>query len=185
MLKKFLLGAVAVFVLLALIGLVLPAQWKVERSVSIAAKPAAVYQRIANLETWPQWTVWNRREDPEVRFQFDGGVGAGSTWRWDGPKLGRGTLAIQSGNPHTGIAYEVVMDGMNPVRGRISLAASGDATDVVWRDEGELGASPIDRWFAFLMLPSVLGSAIDQNLANLKREVESGAVGTAEASAVK
>ena len=172
MLKKLFLLCVVLVVLLAAIGFVLPGAFTIENSITVAAKPGAIYATVADLRTWPEWTVWNREADPKVEWSWSGASsGKGAIWSWKGDSLGTGTLTIDSGSPESGIAYTMTMEGMNPVQGNILLTAQGDATLVRWSDKLDMGMNPAWRWMGLIM-KGVLGSQFEKNLKNLKARVE-------------
>src|SRR5262245_24735871 len=81
-LKPILIGLLALIVLLGLIGLFLPSAAHVERTVSIAAPPAAVYEIVNDLRRFNEWSPWFEK-DPNARYTFSGpqrGVGARLQW---------------------------------------------------------------------------------------------------------
>ena len=57
--------------------------------------------------------------------------------------------------------------------GSITLQPVGDSVNVVWSNEGDLGANPINRYFG-LMMDRMIGPDFEEGLNNLKRKVEAG-----------
>ena len=51
-------GLIALVMFLALIGLLLPRRYRVERSAVIKAKPEVVFAQVADLRAWKNWGVW-------------------------------------------------------------------------------------------------------------------------------
>src|SRR5688572_8314574 len=53
--------------------------WRIERRVEISAPPGPVFAYISILRNWPEWTTWNAREYPSLKYVYAGpdwGVGA-------------------------------------------------------------------------------------------------------------
>ena len=172
-LKYLGLGLLILIVLLALVGLLLPSTYHVERSISIKGKSADVFQYINNLKTWPDWTVWNAAKYPDLKQEFhEPSSGAGASYSWTSKQTGDGTMKLVSADPEKGIAYELDFEhGKYPSKGVIKTEAAGDSVKVTWTNEGELGMNPIGRYFG-LMMDSFLGPDFQKGLENLKEKVE-------------
>lgn len=169
-----LLGVVALFLL---VGLFLPRNYRVERSVVINARPEAIYADLNDLRRWPEWTVWNQQMDPTTKFVFDSPeTGAGAAYHWTGEKLGNGSLKLTEANPTNGIGYDLEFDGGSlRAVGKITFyqGAANPGTEVTWINEGDLGKNPINRYIG-LGMGSILGGQMEQGLAHLKSRAESG-----------
>ncbi len=163
----------SVLALLLLVGLFLPGQYRVERSLAIRAKAEAVYPYLAGLRTWPEWTVWNQEVDPGVKFTYESpDTGAGAVYRWEGPKLGRGLLRLTRAETNKGVWYDLDFDnGDRLSTGSLTLDETPEGARVTWVNEGELGRSPFSR-YAGLFLERIIGPDFDKGLANLKAKVE-------------
>ena len=70
-LKPILIGLLALIVLLGLIGLFLPSAAHVERTMRIAAAPAAVYEIVNDPRRFNEWSPWFEK-DPNARYTFSG-----------------------------------------------------------------------------------------------------------------
>src|SRR4030095_9398900 len=95
-LKPILIGLLALIVLLGLIGLFLPSAAHVERSVSIAAPPGAVYEIVNDLRRVNEWAAWLEK-DPNARYTFSGpqsGVGSRLQWSSTDSSVGTGSQEI-------------------------------------------------------------------------------------------
>ena len=67
--KPLLIGLAALIVLLLVIALFLPSAAHVERSASIAAPPAAVFDVVNSLKRFNEWSPWFEI-DPAARFTY-------------------------------------------------------------------------------------------------------------------
>src|SRR5436305_1012318 len=72
----------------------------VERSATIAAAPAAVQSRIADLQQWTTWSPWEPAHADFDR-KFEGPAsGAGAIYSWaGGDEVGAGRLMVVSAGP--------------------------------------------------------------------------------------
>jgi hypothetical protein len=163
-------GLVGLWVLLLLVGLVLPGHYRVERSILVAAKPAAIYPLIGDLKAWRLWGVWFGR-DPAMQISYSPAtteVGAWSQWR--SKTQGDGKMTISATRPPEYFEYKMEFADMGMVaRGTMALGqAPGGATRVTMAMEGDLGHSPVNRWFG-LFMDRLAGPDFEQGLANLKK----------------
>jgi hypothetical protein len=175
MLKKILLAFAALGGLVLLVGLVLPSKFRVERSTTINAPPEAVYASVANVQRWQDWSSWNVKTYPGTRWVFGGtALGVGAVRSWSGEDVGSGTLSLTEADPKTGVAYDTSVNrGRYLMHGRISLTAMESGTRVTWVDEGDIGGNPFAH-YAVPFIKSKLGAHLEEGLANLKKQLESG-----------
>lgn len=158
--------------LVALIGLALPKNFRIERSVVINAPAGKIYPLIAEPKNWPQWGVWNQR-DPNMQMEFSGATaGAGAKWSWRSKSEGNGAMEFTAAEPDKQIVYQLTFADMGMVsRGVLGLTPSGTGTKVSWSNEGEFGGNPFIRYFG-LMMDSMVGKDFDAGLTNLKQLAE-------------
>jgi hypothetical protein len=176
MLATILYLVLGLLIALVVIGWLLPREITVERTISIDRHSDAIYQWIANLKTWPDWTIWNKNEDPSLVYTYSGAdTGQGAVMSWTAKKMGGGTLTISTAQPGRFIRYEMRMTGRTMVvRGNLELeSAGGGATLVMWFDNVDFGLNPFTRWLGFLIKP-MLGRAYHRNLVGLKTAAETG-----------
>jgi len=173
MLKKILLVLAVILVMLVLVGLVLPQDYRCTRSIEIAAQPARIHEFVGDLKRWDEWTPWKKHDPSAVTTlgEKSTGIGASQTWTSDG---GDGRLTFTKSDPATGIQYDLVFDHANetPSRGWIVYEPSGTATRVEWGMEGALEFPVIGGYFA-LMADSMMGPMFQEGLDELKRRAES------------
>lgn len=175
---KYLKWALIAIVVLLVVGFVLPDDVTIVLSTTIAAEPEAIYPPVATLKTWPEWTVWNTKNDPTVVFNFEGPEGGiGSKWKWKGDKFEEGQLEIVESDPAKGVRYKLVMAGGFGVIGDIAFAREGGGTRVTWTDKSAMGMGPLGGWMkVFLggMIEKEQGGNQEKGLEGLKRRVEGG-----------
>jgi uncharacterized protein YndB with AHSA1/START domain len=170
--KRILIGVIALLLLFAAVGLALPSHFRVERSVTIAAPADKVYALIAAPCEWKRWTVWNQR-DPDMHIQYAGPeAGAGARWSWRSPTEGNGDMEFTEAQPGRQLAYRLSFPdfGMQS-KGLLRIEPQSSGVRVSWSNEGEMGASPVNRWFG-LFMDRLVGPDFEAGLANLKRLAE-------------
>jgi uncharacterized protein YndB with AHSA1/START domain len=162
-------GLVGIVVLLAAIGFVLPARFKVQRSVEIAAPADKVYPLIAAPAEWKRWSIWNQR-DPKMTIEYGGPTaGAGARWSWRSQSEGNGAMEFTEAVPNERIGYLLSFPDMGmQSRGVLMLAPAASGVRVTWTNEGEMVANPVNRWFG-LFMDRLVGPDFDAGLANLKK----------------
>ena len=171
-LKWLLIGVAALLLLFAAVGLALPSQFRVERSVAIRAPAEKVYSLIAAPTEWKRWTVWNRR-DPKMRMEYAGpAAGIGARWSWHSQTEGNGEMEFTEAVPGRSLAYRLSFPdlGMQSA-GLLLIKPSGDGVRLSWSNEGSLGANPVNRWFG-LFMDRLVGPDFEAGLENLKRLAE-------------
>jgi len=175
---KFLIrGIVALLVLVVAvlaIGLVLPSQFKVQRSVEIAAPADKVYPLIAAPAAWVKWCVWNQR-DPSMKIEYSGpSSGSGARWRWESKSEGNGEMEFTDAVADQRISYRLSFPDMGmQSSGRLSLEPGGKGVRVTWTNEGDMGGNPVNRYFGLLM-DRMVGPDFEAGLNNLKGLAEKG-----------
>ncbi len=169
---KIVAGLATFIALLALIGMVLPKNFRIERSIVIAAPAGKIYPLIADPHMWPKWGVWNQR-DPNMKMDFSGSAsGAGAKWSWQSKSEGNGAMEFTAADPDKRIAYQLTFADFGMVSsGALTLAPSGAGTTVSWTNAGEFGGNPFMRYFG-LMMDRMVGKDFDAGLNNLKQLAE-------------
>jgi uncharacterized protein YndB with AHSA1/START domain len=173
-LKRILIGVVAVVLLFAAVGLALPSKFRVERSVAINAPADKVYLLIAAPAEWKRWSVWNQR-DPKMQMEYAGPPsGAGAQWTWRSDSEGNGTMEFTEAVPGRMLVYRLSFPDMGmQSTGQLTIEPSGSGVRVSWSNEGDMGGSPVNRWFG-LFMDRLVGPDFEAGLANLKRLAEQG-----------
>lgn len=171
MVKKILIGLVAIFAVLALLPLVLSPKVQIVRSVEINSDLEKTHLFLADFQNFGTWNPF-ASEDPsstsEVREK-----GVGSTFSWNGKKTGEGRMTISAIVPNQTVKIDleffVPMPGSAKSEWQTEKTASG-GTKVVWVFEQEL--SYPKRYFG-LFMDSMMGGIFETGLKNLKAQVES------------
>jgi Polyketide cyclase / dehydrase and lipid transport len=171
-LKKILILLVAVLILSAVAGLLLPRNIRVERSVSIARPASLIYATVNSFQLFYKWSPWQSL-DPNMRQITEGARdGVGAKLHWSGnDKVGSGTQLITASIPDHSVASDIDFGKMGVAKSTILLDPQDSSTRVTWTLDVDMGASPIGRYFG-LMMDRMIGKDYERGLSKLKALVE-------------
>lgn len=171
---KWLLGSLVVLILaLVVIGMLLPREVSVARSIEIDAAAADVFPHVNSLKAMEAWSPWLSR-DPEVKLTYnevESGDGAAMEWASEQPDVGNGRQEIIESNLNESVVTALDFGEMGLAQAKFLLAEAQGATTVTWTLDTDMGAGPMGRWMG-LMMDSWVGSDYEAGLANLKALVE-------------
>ncbi|MEZ5326960.1 MAG: SRPBCC family protein [Verrucomicrobiales bacterium] len=141
MIKKILLVLAAIVVLFVIVVALQPADFRVERSATIAAPPGELFDQVNDHKKFQKWNPWDKM-DPEAKTTFSGAdAGVGAVASWDGAKVGVGSATIIESKP--GELVRQRMDWVKPMEGTstvdFTFRAEGDKTVVTWAMYGKNG----------------------------------------------
>ncbi len=139
---KTLVAAAAPLLLLAASGAYVatrPGTYEVERSVTAAAKGAAVAAAIGDLQGWTAWSPWEP-PDSDLQRRFSGAPrrpGHSSYWSTaDGKQKGRTTIIVAR-DDRIELERELVSPTESLADFEIDLASDSGGTRITWRMKGE------------------------------------------------
>ncbi|MEG3768178.1 SRPBCC family protein [Alteromonas sp. 14N.309.X.WAT.G.H12] len=171
-LKKSVIFFVGGIVFLLLIGLILPADYQVERKILIEAPAEKIYPNVVDLRAWSQWGVWYMR-DPNMEVNFSGpdrAIGMESSWKSE--TQGSGEMRITALKHNRMVVYNLYFPEYEMgSTGSFTLEPVKGGTLVTWQDTGKLGANPFHRYLG-LMMDNMIGPDFELGLENLKTVVE-------------
>ncbi len=172
MIKKLVLVLIGLFIIVTVVGFLLPSDYDVERSIVIQGDGPAVFPYINNLQKWQAWTPWNKEKYPSMTQTYSGpeeGVGAKSAWK--DPESGSGNLEIKTSDPEKGITYDLAFEGYSMSQGRIAMETVEGGVKVTMGMKGEMGGNPYTKYFGLLM-DSAMGGEFEEGLNSLKTVIE-------------
>lgn len=173
-LKKLVLAAVVLVVLLAGIGMLLPRQVHVERSIVIDAPRATVFALVDGFKQFNKWSPWAAL-DPNAKYTREGpefGVGAKQSWVGDPKTVGSGSQEVVELKPLELVKTRLDFGEKGPAIAQFALAPEASGTKVTWSLDSDMGAGPIGRYFG-LMMDRWIGSDYEKGLAGLKTLAQS------------
>jgi effector-binding domain-containing protein len=174
-LKPFLVFLVFVLIAGAILSLIMPTKQKVERSVSINAPAALVYEQLSRLENFNKWSVWTK-EDSSAVYTLngnDGTVGAASSWTGDPGLSGEGKMQITELVPGQKVAHSFELKKPKKVNATslFTLSEGSGSTIVTWNFEMAT-PRPWNIFNLFYSMDKEMGKDFEKGLASLKEIAE-------------
>ncbi len=170
--KRVIGAIVALVVILAVVGFLLPASYTVERSIVVQAPPERIYPLVAAPRAWQRWSVWTQR-DPAMKIVYTGpDSGAGAGWSWDSKTEGQGRMTFTKADPATGLGYDLYFPDVDATsHGEMRFSPEAGGTRITWTNLGDMGRNPLMHYMA-LMMDRFVGPDFAKGLANLKALAE-------------
>jgi hypothetical protein len=181
MIINILIGVVAVIVILLIIVALRPADFRVERSATLAATPEALFEQVNDHH---KFAVWNPflKLDPNVKNTYSGpNSGVGAVCSWEGNKnIGAGSATIIESKP--GELVRQRMDWKRPMEGtstvEFTFKPAGDKTVVTWTMYGKNNF--MGKLFSlFFDCEKMVGPQFEKGLADLGKVVTTATVSAA------
>jgi uncharacterized protein YndB with AHSA1/START domain len=172
MLKKILIGLAVLVLLVVVTALLKSPDYRVERSLVIAAPAEKLFPWFDNHRKFNEWNPWSKM-DPEAKNTYSGPEsGVGAVASWDGEKVGKGSSTITESRPNERIVER--MDWLEPMQGvstvEFTFKPEGEGkTKVTWamygRNEGLLA-----RAVSLVMdCESMCGPEFEKGLADVAK----------------
>jgi hypothetical protein len=100
MLKKILGGIALVLAILMIVIALQPSDFRIARSTTMSAPPAAVFAQVNDFRRWEAWNPWGKI-DPAMKHSYEGTPsGVGAVYRWAGNnEVGEGRMTIVESRP--------------------------------------------------------------------------------------
>lgn len=173
-LRNLFIGLVVLVVAFVVVAFVLPRHVVIERQISIAASPAAVFPLINSLERGTEWSPWTVR-DPDIEIAYEGpaeGVGNIMTWASNVETVGNGREEIVESVENERVVTLLDFGDMGTARAWFDLVETEGGTQVTWALDADMGNNPIGRWMG-LFMDGMVGPDYETGLSNLRDLVES------------
>ncbi len=172
--KRILIGIVALLVLFFVVGFLLPSDIRVERSVDIDASPEQVYDMVNDFQQFNRWQPW-AQIDPDTRYVYEGpATGAGSRMMWysDHPDVGDGMQEITLSEPYSKVRMALDFGTEGLAHSDYLIDEKDGGAELTWTLEADMGGNPIFRYVG-LFMDGMVGAAYEQGLAKLQEILES------------
>jgi carbon monoxide dehydrogenase subunit G len=168
------LGLVAIVGVLCAVIASRPADFKVSRSATMAATPAAVFEQVNDLHKWDDWSPWVKM-DPNAKATFEGPTaGEGAKMSWEGNSdVGAGNMTIVESKPNDHV--RIKLNFIKPMEGTcdvlMQIEPAGDQTKLSWNMSGKNGF--MGKAIGLVMdCDKMCGDQFEKGLANMKAIVE-------------
>ncbi len=125
----------------------LPTQLDVQQSIVLKASPEEVYTLLDNPTQWERWSVRNKLTDPSMIHLYGGPMtGTGARMQWSGDRVGNGQLVfLESTRPSQLTYIQNESSVVKHIQGSFTLAPVAGGTQVVWRQQADIGTNPWAR----------------------------------------
>ena len=174
MFKKILIAGVLILVAFVIVVATRPADFRITRSITIAAPPEAVFAQVNDFHKWDEWSPWAKL-DPAMKQTYEGApAGTGAIYSWAGNnEVGEGRMTITESrtNEMVGIKLEFLKPFAAVNTTEFSFAPEGNQTRVVWSMSGKNNfmAKAFDL---FMNMDKMVGSDFEKGLRQMKSIVE-------------
>jgi hypothetical protein len=169
MLKKIVLGIIAIIAAILIIAAFQPNTFRIQRTATIKAPPEKIVPLLADFHRWSSWSPYEKL-DPAMKRTLSGAPsGPGAVYAWDGNnKAGAGRMEVLSASP---AAVKIKLDFTRPFASHnmaeFTLEPHGDTTNVTWAMTGP--QMYIGKVIClFFNMDQMVGKDFETGLANLK-----------------
>ena len=173
---------VLIVILLLIVGVLgyastKPDQFRVERSIVIAAPAEKIFPHINDFHQWQAWSPYETL-DPAMKRSFSGAdSGVGTVYAWEGNSaVGAGSMQILESTPSS--AIKIKLDFLKPMEAQdtadFTLAAQGKDTTVTWAMSGQ-APYLMKVMSVFVDCDKMIGKDFEAGLAKLKTLSEQNA----------
>ena len=169
MLKKVALFVVLILAAFAAFVAIRPAEFRIERSRTLAAPPDVVHAYVNDFTKWPEWSPWEKL-DPAMKRELSGPpAGPGAVYFWSGnDQVGEGRMTITDSRPPGSVTIR--LEFLKPWTAtsvtRFDLAPSGSGTQVTWAMTGR-NNFVAKAMTVFMDMDATVGPDFEKGLANL------------------
>lgn len=170
--KYILIGLLGLIVLLLVIALFIPQNYKVEREITINQPDSVVFNYIKFLKNQDKFSVWSQM-DPNMKQTFegtDGTVGFVSAWESENKNVGKGSQEIASLEEGKRVDFNlhfIEPQESNDKAYFITESVGDSATRVTWGITGKIGY-PMNLMYIGLNMDKLVGPDLQKGLENLK-----------------
>ncbi len=173
MIKIILISLAVIIAVFVVIVSLRPADFRVARSIVIRAPRPVVFQHVADLHKFQEWSPWAKM-DPETKVSFSGtGAEVGSYFTWESKKTGEGTMRISERTPDSKVVY--ALEFRKPFAARntavFTVEPAGEGVEVTWSMSGRNNFF-FKAMSLFMDCDKMMGGPFEQGLSDLKTMTE-------------
>lgn len=170
MVKKILIGVVAIILILVIVIAAQPTDFKITRTATLDASPPAVFEQVNDFHKWNDWSPWAKL-DPNAKNTFQGpDKGPGAIFTWSGnSEVGEGRMTILESKPND--VVRIKLDFIRPFEDTSEtfffLKPEGNKTVVTWTMEGKRNF--VAKAMCLVMdMDTMVGGQFEKGLASLE-----------------
>jgi hypothetical protein len=157
------------FLVVLVMGFLLPNSWRVDREVLLHCKPESIFPLVNRLQNWQEWSVWNKENG--MNFSHSGpDEGKNAVMSWKGNQI-NGKMSITKSELNHSLELQMNLENDRfLVNCIIVIDASGpDYCQVAWRSELNMAKNynPVSRYQAYF-LKNYFDTSMTESLNGLK-----------------
>lgn len=172
--KKILIALAAIVVIFLVVVATRPADFRVERTATLAAPMPVVFEQVNDLHKWDAWSPWAKL-DPAMKSTFSGPpAGTGAAHHWVGnSEVGEGRMTITESRPNelVRMKLEFIEPFAATNTAEFTFKPDGDRTTITWSMSGHNGFMA-KAFCMFMDMDKMVGGQFEQGLSNMKSVVE-------------
>lgn len=167
--KRILLALVILAAIAVIIGLMMPAERHIERSIVVNSSPESVWDQINDLKKWNAWSPWYKLDPNSAMTYSEPANGKGSWYTWDSQNsnVGKGKLTIEESIAGQVVRTKLEMEGMDPAHAYFNMQAEGEGTKLTWGLDAPMGSNPVFRLMG-PMMDKMVGQSFEEGLRDIK-----------------
>lgn len=171
---RTLLAFVAIIAALCVVISLRSNDFRVARSATFKATPAAVFEQVNDFHKWDAWSPWIKL-DPNAKSTFEGPTsGEGAKMSWAGNyEVGEGNMTIVESKPND--VVRIRLEFIKPMAGvsdvEMKVEPKGEETQLTWNMAGENGFMG-KAMGLFMDCEKMCGDQFEKGLSNMKAIVE-------------
>lgn len=163
---KILIKCVLLLLLvLAMVGLILPQSYSVNKTIEINANLKVIKPLITDFSQWQKWSPWEK-VDPSIRFTLgepSSGLGAHQSWKG---KWGYGEMIITSVSQNK-VSFNILLNAEHIIRGTFNLSEQNGIVTLICNIKGQTTA-PLISGYTAILSEYVLSNTVSLGLNNLQ-----------------
>jgi hypothetical protein len=174
MLKIILIALALLFVVLIILVVRQPDEFRITRTATLPAPASLVFTHVNDLHKWNAWSPWAKL-DPNAKNTFEGSdAGTGAIMHWAGNnEVGEGSMTITESRANELIRFK--LEFLKPMKAtnttEFTFTPQGDQTLLSWSMFGENNF--IGKAIGLVMnCEKMVGDQFEQGLDNLKLVLE-------------
>ncbi|GAA62029.1 hypothetical protein P20652_3922 [Pseudoalteromonas sp. BSi20652] len=164
-LKMLIKGVLLALLVLVLVGLILPQNYNVSKTVQINANLEVVKPLITDFSQWQKWSPWEK-VDPSIRFTLgepSSGLGAHQSWKG---KWGYGEMIITSVSKNK-VNFNILLNTEHIVRGTFNLSEQNGIVTLICNIKGQTTA-PLISGYTAILSEYMLSNTVSLGLNNIQ-----------------
>lgn len=175
MLKKILLGLVAIIVIVLGLAALQPNEYRITRTTTFNAPVAGVFEQVNDLRKMNSWSPWTKI-DPAAKHEYAGpAAGVGAQYHWSGnDDVGEGRMTLAESKPSELIRFDMEFIKPFPAPAVVTYAFQPTAEGKTVLSQTITGQTLfISKVMGlFMSMDKFIGARFEEGFANLRPIVE-------------